>query len=110
MLTVVGLIGFGIFLGADVLLAINRHPADTWSEHWRAWGRKCLAPAFITGVLVGHFFHPAAWPRLLGSTVGGVLLIAMCLLLTVMQRSIFKIPIWFPLIPGFFAGAVLWPV
>lgn len=47
-----------VILGADVLLATDSIPGNTWSEVVRYWARRYLVIPFAVGVVCGHWFWP----------------------------------------------------
>ena len=54
------IIAFVAIIGVDIVLAVNRHPGDTFSEILRKVGRECVAFVIIIsfgmGLLAGHWW------------------------------------------------------
>lgn len=107
----IGLSLLGILIGLDVWLAMDKTPDNTWSEILAGWSNKTALVPWIWSGLAGHFFHPNAEP-IIKQPGGVVLLIWLTVAVAVVFSSKFgfTVPAWTVLIPGFIAGALLWPV
>lgn len=111
---IVGIVLILAFLGYDIYLATDKVDGNTWSELARRIGMVTPFLPWVWGVLAGHFWHPFR-AYILFIPAGNVALLIWLTWVLVVAGMILKqygwnIPMWAPLIPGFFAGWLLWPV
>ncbi len=111
------LVGFWVAVViVEVFLSVNKEERESWSEFVRACAQKSTFFPWGWSVLAGHFFHPGfehmKWGWLILAIVS-VVVIGIGLLVFFLHRKYnkgFLLRTWIPLIPGWFAGALLWPV
>lgn len=111
----IGIALLAAFIGLDIYLAVDRLPGNTWSEILRQWAIVTPLIPWIYGILGGHFYHPVdgldPWIDPPGNIALLVWLTAVIGLIGVaFAKSGNPISPWTVVIPGFIAGALLWPV
>ena len=47
----------------DIVLAVDEHQNNTFSEIIRGWSASTLAVPWVAGVVAGHLFHPFDYER-----------------------------------------------
>lgn len=106
------IVGIGLivaFVAYDMYLALDGVRGNTWSEVARHIAMTAPALPWTCGVLAGHCFHPRWRPR-----VRVLPLLALTLAVVVVGIACRHVgvapPPWAPLVPGFVAGWLLWPV
>lgn len=106
---IVGLGLIAAFIGYDVYLALDGVRGNTWSELARKFALASPVLPWACGVLCGHFFHPAVT---IGIHVPVLIWLTFAVAVTgaALRRAGRPVPPWAPLVPGFCAGWLTWPV
>lgn len=99
-----------VLIVADLALAADDVQGNTYSEILRSAARFTPVVPWLSGLVVGHWFHPfsTAEPRLAppGNWLALLALTAVVAIIGLMA----EVPPWVPVLPGAVAGALLWPV
>ncbi len=111
---IVGIVLILAFLGYDIYLATDKVDGNTWSEIARKIAGITPVLSWAWGVLAGHFFHPDIFKTHLGyvGNIAVLIWLTWTLVVTglVLKQYGWNMPMWAPLVPGFFAGWFFWPV